>query len=978
MDTMQDERLYNLLPAIYRIRDVERGEPLRALLAVIEREMDRLEQDIDGLYDDWFIETCAEWVVPYIGDLLGVRNVQTIDSAGIFSARAYVANTLRYRRRKGTAPVLEQLARDVTGWPARAVEFFERLIASQHVNHVRLHSAGTVDLRHASQLELLDGPFESAAHSVEVRRITSGRGRYNIPNLGLFLWRLQSYYITQSTPRPLTEPPDGRYTFSPLGNDNPLFNRPQTETEITHLAEEINVPDRLRRRALYEALEALRQALVDGQPHPESVYLSSANPALQIFVADNDDALKAIPPEEILICDLGDLPGVDDWRRPPTDKAYVSRTRLDDSVDPPVPLQVTRPIQVAVDPERGRLAFPAGETPARVAVSYAYGFSGDIGGGPYGRRASLATPASVTTWTRTVGRSENDDVATDFDNLAAALAAWQSDAPSDAIITIMDSRIYQEALSLAFAPGQHLVIQAADGRRPTVRVFQDGADLAELVISGGTGADAGLTLNGLWIEGGIRIEAGSLETLLLEHCTLVPGRGLDAVAQPRRPAQPSLVTQLPNAELQITIRRSIVGPLHLPDEIKTLSVTDSVVHAPLRDGPARYTPALISGNLAPFPTLSAAAPQLLVQIGDEGPHAVALGPAPTTLSQARDALQTALQAAHRSQAFAAAQVIVAANRLVILPGTPGRVQVRAAEGDATATELRLTDDTDARGVQALVSPSLTPFPTLRSAAPALHVTLGAIGPQRIDLSPPLTSVAQVRDQLHAAIRAAHAEPAFQHAIVGNLAEQLVVLPGTADAPLLFSATADDATTLLDLGLHADQPALAADSFGDRPGPATQLERVTILGAVHVRELTLASESIFTGRVLAQRQQVGCTRFCSLPDGSHVPRRHRCQPDLALAAFARERGKASVDDLTNAARAAVLARLTPTFTSVRYGEPAYAQLDRRCAVEIRTGAADGSEMGVFHHLKQPQREANLRTSLAEYLRFGLEAGIFYVT
>lgn len=37
--------------------------------------------------------------------------------------RAWVANTLAYRRRKGTALVLEQLARDVTGWPATAVEF---------------------------------------------------------------------------------------------------------------------------------------------------------------------------------------------------------------------------------------------------------------------------------------------------------------------------------------------------------------------------------------------------------------------------------------------------------------------------------------------------------------------------------------------------------------------------------------------------------------------------------------------------------------------------------------------------------------------------------------------------------------------------------------------------------------------------------------------------------------------------------------
>jgi hypothetical protein len=36
------------------------------------------------------------------------------------------------------------------------------------------------------------------------------------------------------------------------------------------------------------------------------------------------------------------------------------------------------------------------------------------------------------------------------------------------------------------------------------------------------------------------------------------------------------------------------------------------------------------------------------------------------------------------------------------------------------------------------------------------------------------------------------------------------------------------------------------------------------------------------------------------------------------------------------------------------------------------------MGAFEFLKQPQREANLRDALAEYLRVGLEATLVYVT
>ena len=36
------------------------------------------------------------------------------------------------------------------------------------------------------------------------------------------------------------------------------------------------------------------------------------------------------------------------------------------------------------------------------------------------------------------------------------------------------------------------------------------------------------------------------------------------------------------------------------------------------------------------------------------------------------------------------------------------------------------------------------------------------------------------------------------------------------------------------------------------------------------------------------------------------------------------------------------------------------------------------MGVLRPLNQPQREANLRIRLDEYLRFGLHAGVFFAT
>src|SRR3712207_8093760 len=96
----------NLLPAIHRIQDLAEGEPLRALLAVIESEFRKLEADVAGLYDNWFIETCEEWLVPYIGDLLSVRGRHAIGERAARTApgrRADGANTLAYRRTKGNA-----------------------------------------------------------------------------------------------------------------------------------------------------------------------------------------------------------------------------------------------------------------------------------------------------------------------------------------------------------------------------------------------------------------------------------------------------------------------------------------------------------------------------------------------------------------------------------------------------------------------------------------------------------------------------------------------------------------------------------------------------------------------------------------------------------------------------------------------------------------------------------------------------------
>jgi len=569
------DRLYALLPALYRLRDAEQGGPLRALLAVIQTEFDRADADTARMYDNWFIETCEEWVVPYLGDLLGVRGLPpepaAEDGGRSFSRRAYVANTLAYRRRKGTAAVLEQLARDVTGWDARAVEFWQLLAVTQQMNHVRPQSLGTVSLRGANALELVDTPFEQgAARTLDVRHIDNRRGKYNLPNVGLFLWRLQSYPVTRATPRPAAGLPDGFYTFHPAGLSAPLFNRPRTEASISGLSGELNVPGRLRRRALFDELSAppdeAAPGFLDADGPPAFEVLISETPAQLVPVAVSRD--------RIAICHLGDLPG-GDWRRPPAGK------------------------DVAVDPVLGRLSLPAGVTPDRVQVSYAYGFAADVGGGPYDRTASvtrwLEPDTRPVTWQAGVTQDQtllpsSTPEAPLFPTIQEALAAWNSYVAANpeacGLICLMDSGSYAETLTgsdrLEAPADARLAVTAADWPRldaPGLPPSLLGRRVGELVPDGvrphlrgdvEIGGAGEVILDGLLIEGRVIVPAGDVRQLRLHHCTLVPAAGGLTVESAGTPGQS-------NDRLVVSLYRTISGPVVAADTVRRIEIAHSIL-----------------------------------------------------------------------------------------------------------------------------------------------------------------------------------------------------------------------------------------------------------------------------------------------------------------------------------------------------------------------------------------------------------------
>jgi hypothetical protein len=630
------DRLYELLPAFHRQHDAEAGQPLRSLLQVIAEQVNVVEDDIAQLYENWFIETCQDWVVPYIADLIGYRPVNEAGTTGavtnaegalrneILIPRREVAATLRYRRRKGTLALLELLARDVAGWPARAVEFYQLLAATQHVNHPRLARARTINLREGDALDLLEGAFDVAAHSVGVRRLNSRHttGRHAITNAGLFVWRLKAQRVTRA-PAFCTDRVRHRYTFSLLGNDAPLYTNPVEEPDPTHVADELNVPAPIRRRALDERT-------ADYYGTKKSLFIWR----------DGED--RPVPLDHIVAADLS---------------RWAYRPRGD---------------QVAVDPRLGRIAFsPRSEPKAGVWVTYHYGFPTEIGGGEYSRslraprRPRVVLPETVQPSDMPHARphvylvSQQLRTGHHFESINHALKAWARDRPGDALIQIEDSGVYVEQIEIRLRHDQRLEIRAVDGTRPVIRLLDwytnrpdslgvygpapaaprhddeqadyesrstrprerdeyalvqrepyaeqeraaahDGQGRHASAQGGNEPARAGGTednrqpdngerpplpprviFDGLLVVGrGVQV-GGELAGVLFRHCTLVPGWSLDRDSCPESETEPSI--ELTDTQARLVIERSIIGSVRVNVSAVTvdpieISITDSVLDA---------------------------------------------------------------------------------------------------------------------------------------------------------------------------------------------------------------------------------------------------------------------------------------------------------------------------------------------------------------------------------------------------------------
>jgi hypothetical protein len=878
------KRLYDLIPAVYRQRDAKLAKPLEDLIGIIAEHAAALENDIGGLYDNWFIETCNEWATSYKADLVGAKSlsasrVSSLSTTEEVSQRAYVANTVAYRRRKGTILMLEELAGDVTQWGAKAVEFFKLLGTTQNVNHIRLvNYYETPDLRNISTLELLNSPFDTIAHTVEVRRIRSNRGLYNIPNVGIFLWRLQAFQSLNTTASPYYDPAavdkssTRTFRFSPLGYDAPIFNSLDDEPDISEMAQEQDLPVPIRRRALYD--------------NPDRYYGKDLSIFLRVKYSGESE-YHDVATREIQVCNL------EKWAKSCADR-------------------------VAIDPENGRISLPKEATDLRVI--YYYGFSGKIGGGFYKRPILSSTGKLIK-----ISKGGDGDNST----IQSAIDVWEQDGYGDVVFKILDSEVYDEVLVLGLPVACKVAIVAVQEQRPILR---------SLTVQGESGSS--LTLDGLWFNNNddndgnnpsnaqvIKVEPGDMASLAITHCTLVPGRdtsmrkvavGLRSYIRRQICTWENIMTNQSDADrLKEYLKKNFAGWITDTMEFKKEDGDDEkVTLSDITDGNEK------NNSLTMTLDQESQVAHLDVTTGDQEQKNVyefivikESGQKNLYINGGNDDLQISLD---RS--------------------ITGRIQILDS---LIFTWNRIPAEEDANRLLRTFLKSNFYVPWLTEATPF------------------------EKDGSGSSVISAKSES-------GNNS-LTITLQGSKAILVIISKDADgneDRDTyefvVMENRVYNQSDALLSsiDSIIDGKGDneaiearSVRLENTTVFGKTRVSKLSLASNVMFTDIVSSTITQEGCVRFSYIPPGSKTPQRYLCQP---------EEGKEEP------------ATVRPAFTSEVYGDPGYAQLHRNIAAKIFQGGDNGAEMGAFNHLLQPQRIADLKSSLDEYLRFGLETGVFLVT
>ena len=352
------EELYRLLPAVYRVRDAEQGGVLRELVDVLTEQVDVLAETSSSSTTTSSSRPAPTWVAPYIGDLVGYRTLHGVVPQ-VASPRAEVANTIRYRRRKGTvvgARAARARRHRLAGARGRVLRAARDDAVHEPRPAARRRDRRPARRRRGSSSPARSRPARSTASRTPARCAgsRSRSGRYNIPNVGIFLWRVAGAAARRLAARRRRRRRARASASTRSGPTSRCSPRRGPRPTITHLAEPLDVPLPLLRRFAGANLAALY----------------GAGRSLLLAVESAGGSTRSPSPTSASATSPTTRPCPGAWAHEPQ----------------------PADTHVAVDPVLGRVAFPAapaaGET--RLATFH-YGSALAIGGGGYDRAASLET-----------------------------------------------------------------------------------------------------------------------------------------------------------------------------------------------------------------------------------------------------------------------------------------------------------------------------------------------------------------------------------------------------------------------------------------------------------------------------------------------------------------------------------------------------------------------------------------------------------
>jgi hypothetical protein len=505
--------LARLLPAFLWLTDD--GTLLQLVKLIADGYWD-LHARLGMLYAAMFIQTCPEVIIPYMAQGIGVTGLEPGGPG--FSQRAWVGRIVSFREHKGSLATLGRAAIAATGWPtyvsaglatvARTASV--RYPGQQFTRWVNVGALppgdpGALVFQPLTRTAGISGQPSPGGGQAAGTAFPPAAGGQLVPGgAELSIWRLQAFPVTRRTPYRVPGR-DGAFTFHPLGVDSPLFVEPQVTYDRLTAPDPSEIPVPLTRAALTAALRA-------GQvPPPLAVW--TVSPATGPSSAPQAELL---PASRLAAADLTD------WTAPPDGGAAA-----------------------VIDPELGRLLFPA-LRPEAVMADYAYGFPGELGGGPYGSATNWEQAPATTSSCTVASPRDQDETAgpgpagpltlpDPLDPYAPGAAeptapdggpaAWNTledalvwarrqDPASMCVITIGDSATYAApsgTWDITLAENQQLRIISASEAAPVLdgELRISGGDRSQVQVSGVLFAKA-LSYTG----------TGQLE---IEHTTIMPG-----------------------------------------------------------------------------------------------------------------------------------------------------------------------------------------------------------------------------------------------------------------------------------------------------------------------------------------------------------------------------------------------------------------------------------------------------------------------